>query len=174
MIDKKIGKKNISLNLIDAFIFDFDGVLTDNLVHITEDGSESVSCSRSDGLAFETLRKINIPTYILSTETNLVVSQRAKKLKIQAIQGVKNKAAEIKSLAIKKNYDLESIFYIGNDLNDYFAMTACGFSACPADSHPLIKDVADIILKANGGSGVARELVEDVLSIDILKILYNN
>jgi 3-deoxy-D-manno-octulosonate 8-phosphate phosphatase (KDO 8-P phosphatase) len=41
----------ISLDDIDAFVFDFDGVLTNNLVHLSQDGKEWVSCSRADGLA---------------------------------------------------------------------------------------------------------------------------
>ena len=73
----------ISLSDIEAFVFDFDGVLTNNLVHISQDGQEWVSCSRADGLAFDVLRKLKIPAYILSTEKNLVVTERAIKLKIQ-------------------------------------------------------------------------------------------
>ena len=39
-----------------------------------------VSCSRADGLAFDVLRKLEKPSYILSTENNPVVSARAKKI----------------------------------------------------------------------------------------------
>ena len=67
----------ISIDNIDAFVFDFDGVLTNNLVQMDENGTESVSCSRADGLAFDVLKKLNKPAYILSTEKNLVVSWRA-------------------------------------------------------------------------------------------------
>ena len=140
-----ITNKPISLDLIDAFVFDFDGVLTNNLVHLSEDGVESVSCSRSDGLAFDALRKLKKDSYILSTELNPVVSERAKKLKIRAIQGVDNKVLALKSLAQEKNYNIKHILYIGNDLNDYYAMKVCGFSVCPADSHYDIKNIADIV-----------------------------
>ncbi len=162
----------MTLDDIDAFIFDFDGVLTNNLVQIDENGKESVSCSRADGLAFDVLRKLNKPAYILSTEKNLVVKARAKKIKIPAIQGISNKVEAVKGLADKKNYDLKSILYVGNDLNDYQAMKLCGFSVCPADSHPKIKEIADITLKTNGGNGIVRELLEDVLGLDLIKILY--
>jgi YrbI family 3-deoxy-D-manno-octulosonate 8-phosphate phosphatase len=165
--------QSISIDFIDAFIFDFDGVLTNNHVYLSQDGVESVSCSRADGLAFEALRKINKDIYILSTEVNSVVSERAKKLKIEAIQGVNNKVSALESLVEEKNYSFNRILYIGNDLNDYYVMKACGFSVCPADSHPLIKGVADIVLKTSGGNGVARELMEEVLSLDLVKILYN-
>ena len=64
----------MDINEIDALIFDFDGVLTDNKVYVNQDGMESVCCSRADGLAFDALRKLKIPVFILSTESNPVVS----------------------------------------------------------------------------------------------------
>ena len=129
----------ISLDNIDAFVFDFDGVLTNNLVQIDENGKESVCCSRADGLAFDVMRKLEKPSYILSTEKNPVVSARAKKLKIQALQGIKNKADALSSLSESKGYDLSRILYVGNDLNDFDVMKTCGYSACPIDSHIKIK-----------------------------------
>ena len=157
---------------IDAFVFDFDGVLTNNLVQIDENGKESVSCSRADGLAFDVLRKLNKPAYILSTEKNLVVKARAKKLNIPAIQGVADKVETIKKLAADNNYNLKNILYVGNDLNDYLVIQLCGYSACPADSHPKIKNISDIVLNSTGGNGVVRELLEEVLNIDFIKTLY--
>ena len=164
----------ISIDKIDAFVFDFDGVMTNNKVYLDQDGKEIVSCHRSDGLAFDVLRKLSKPSFIVSTEKNRVVTMRANKLKILAIQGVNNKVKAIKELAINYNYNLKNIFYVGNDLNDYYAMKICGFSACPADSHSKIKDLSDITLKTNGGEGVIRCLLEDFFNINILKILYDS
>jgi 3-deoxy-D-manno-octulosonate 8-phosphate phosphatase (KDO 8-P phosphatase) len=163
----------ISKNLIDAIIFDFDGVLTDNLVYINQDGNESVCCNRSDGFAIDVLRKLKIPCYILSTEKNKVVKMRANKLQIEAIQGVNDKAKEVKNFSNLNNYKLDKVLYVGNDLNDYEAMKLCGYSVCPSDSHSEIKKIADIVLKSGGGKGVVREIVEDVLSINIIETLYN-
>lgn len=164
----------ISLDKIEAFIFDFDGVLTNNFVYVDQEGKETVRYSRADGLAFDVLRKLNIPSFILSTEINPVVTMRANKLKIQAIQGVRDKKNAIKELANKNNYNLNNIIYIGNDLNDYEAMKICGFSICPADSHSKIKDTANITLNSQGGNGVVRELLEDIFNINLIKVLYEN
>ena len=165
--------KLISLENIDAFIFDFDGVLTNNLVFVDQDGKESVSCNRSDGLAFDVLRKLKKPSYILSTEKNPIVSARAKKLKIQAIQGVEDKVKELLSLAKTNEYNLNRILYVGNDINDYKAMKLCGYSACPSDSHEKIRSIATFVLQKKGGNGVIRELLEVKLNIDFIKILYS-
>ena len=162
----------MNIDKIDAFIFDFDGVLTDNFVHTDENGKELVSCSKADGLAFDVLHKLRKPAYILSTEQNPVVTARAKKLKIQVLQGIGNKSQALKNIANEKGYNLQNILYIGNDLNDYFAMQLCGYTACPIDSHKAIKSIATIVLKTKGGKGVVRELLEDILQIDFIKILY--
>ena len=45
--------KILTIDDIDLLVFDFDGVLTDNLVYTDQNGNEIVSCSRADGLAFE-------------------------------------------------------------------------------------------------------------------------
>jgi 3-deoxy-D-manno-octulosonate 8-phosphate phosphatase (KDO 8-P phosphatase) len=168
----EFGEIIMILDEIDVFIFDFDGVLTNNMVYLDQDGKESVSCSRGDGLAFDVLRKLNKPAYILSTEKNTVVSARAKKLKITAIQGVENKILGLQKIVKKESYSLEKTLYIGNDLNDYRVMEICGLTVCPADSHDRIKKISDIVLKTNGGYGVVRELLEDVLDLDFIKILY--
>jgi YrbI family 3-deoxy-D-manno-octulosonate 8-phosphate phosphatase len=162
----------ISLGDIDAFIFDFDGVLTDNLVQIDEDGNESVICSRADGLAFDVLHKLKKPVYIISTERNPVVEARARKLRVPVLQGITNKVEALKDLVDLNNYNFENILYMGNDLNDYLVMQLCGYTACPADSHSEIKKVSSIVLNKNGGNGVVRELLESVLKVDFVKILY--
>ena len=168
----QIERKQINIDDIDAFIFDFDGVLTNNIVHLDQDGKELVSCSRSDGLAFDLLKKLNKVSYILSTEKNLVVTARAKKLNIPVLQGINDKVDALNNLSISKNLNLEKILYVGNDLNDYRAMQACDYTACPSDSHKDIKKIAAFVLKTEGGKGVVRELLEDVLKLNFIQILY--
>jgi len=165
-------KRDININDIKVFVFDFDGVLTNNMVYLDQNGKESVSCSRGDGLAFDALRKLKKTAYILSTEKNTVVRARAQKLQISVLQGAENKVAGIQEIIKKENCKLENILYVGNDLNDYRVMDICGFTACPADSHKKIKQISSIVLKTNGGCGVVRELLEDVLGLNFIEILY--
>ena len=164
----------ISLGNIEAFVFDFDGVMTNNLVYLDHTGTEWVSCSRADGLAFDVLRKLQKPAYILSSEKNSVVTARANKLKITALQGFDDKVEGIKELAVREGFNLQNVLYVGNDLNDYRVMQLCGFTACPSDSHETIKSISTIELRAKGGDGVVRELLEDVLGLNFIEILYNN
>ncbi len=162
----------MNIDNIDVFVFDFDGVLTNNLVYVNQEGIESVACSRADGLAFDVLRELVKPTYILSTEKNQIVTTRANKLKVPVLQGINNKVEALKEIADKEGFNLKNILYVGNDLNDYQVMKLCGFPVCPADSHPKIKEISGVVLKTNGGDGIVRELLEDVLSLDFIEILY--
>ena len=160
------------LGNIEVIIFDFDGVLTDNKVYLDQEGKESVSCSRADGLAFDVMHKLKIPTCILSTEKNLVVTARANKLKTSVMQGVADKVDGVRQILEEGNFSLEKTLFVGNDLNDYRAMRLCGYAVCPADSHKKIKEISDVILRTCGGDGVARELLEDVFQLDFIHILY--
>ena len=162
----------MDLKNIDAFVFDFDGVLTDNRVYVNQDGKESVCCNRSDGLAFEALRKLKIPTFILSTESNPVVIARAKKLKVPVFKGIKDKRKTLVELCIKKKFDPKKIFYAGNDINDYYVMKDCVYTACPSDSHSSIQEISKFILSSRGGNCVVREIVESIFKLNLLEILY--
>lgn len=163
----------MDIGLIKLFVFDFDGVLTDNLVYVSsEPGIEFVKCNRSDGLAFDAIRKIGIKTIILSSEKNPVVLNRANKLQIQALTGSKDKVASLDEILKNLSLNYDDVFYIGNDINDLNVMLKCKYSACPSDSNALIKEKASFVLESRGGDGVFREILENIFQVDIHSILY--
>ena len=45
-------------------------------MYVSEDGSESVRCSRQDGIGLSKLKALKIDLYVVSTETNPVVRKR--------------------------------------------------------------------------------------------------
>ena len=79
------------ISRIRLIAFDFDGVFTDNMVYVFENGSEAVRCLRSDGIGLQKLKRLGIETVIISTEANPVVSARARKLKIRCVQDCQDK-----------------------------------------------------------------------------------
>ncbi len=163
----------IDRNCLDAILCDFDGVLTDNHVYIGPTGFESVRCSRSDGLACDVLRALEIPFLIFSSEANPIVAARAAKLRVPAIQSITNKRDDLLRLSTEKSWPLERIAYIGNDLNDLPALEICGFRVCPADAHPAVTAACNVRLSSKGGEGVVREFVEKTLAIDFVSTLYS-
>src|SRR5437867_12013267 len=79
-------------------IFDFDGVFTDNLVYVLDDGSEAVRCSRADGIGLRKLERLGIEPLVLSTETNPVVAARCRKLQVRSIQACEDKGAALEGI----------------------------------------------------------------------------
>ena len=163
----------LQIQQISAFILDFDGVLTNNKVLVDEHSKEYVLCNRSDGLAFDALRALKVQSFLVSTDKNSLVKARAKKLKVEAFNNIAEKSKFIKRLADERNLDLDKIFYVGNDLNDFKAMKLCNYSACPSDSHDRIKNIATYNLKCMGGDGVLREILEEIFNLDLVEILYS-
>lgn len=149
---------------LDALLFDFDGVLTDNRVLVLDDGREAVSCNRADGLAFDFLRDAGMPAHILSTETNPVVSARAAKLGIEAFTGLGDKAMKVGELCREKGYEASRLMFVGNDVNDLKAMALVGYPVAVADAHEAVREAAWRVLETRGGAGVAREIVESVVT----------
>jgi 3-deoxy-D-manno-octulosonate 8-phosphate phosphatase (KDO 8-P phosphatase) len=146
-------------------VFDFDGVLTNNSVLVSQDGTESVLCSRADGLAFDMIREAGVSAIIMSTEENPVVLQRGKKLRVEVLQAVTDKGAELQRVCQERGVPLNQVVFVGNDLNDLPAMRLVGCAVAVADSHPEVLKRADLCLRTKGGYGVAREIAEDFLQL---------
>tara|TARA_Y100001958_G_C21133307_1_gene474033 strand:+ start:92 stop:553 length:462 start_codon:yes stop_codon:yes gene_type:complete len=141
-------------------VYDFDGVMTNNKVYVDQDGRETVQVNRGDGLGISEIKKLGFKQIIISTEKNLVVTTRAKKLDVYCLQGVENKKDVLMKYCKKNGFDLKSVAYVGNDINDKEAMEIVGFAFCPNDAHPSIKDLSNHILETKGGDGVVREIFD--------------
>jgi YrbI family 3-deoxy-D-manno-octulosonate 8-phosphate phosphatase len=151
------------LAAVSMVVFDFDGVLTDNRVWVSEDGRESVACSRSDGMGLTALRAAGIHVSVLSSEVNGVVSARCQKLGIDCEQGLQDKGAALTRLAAAKRIPLSQVAYIGNDTNDADCLRLAGLPVVVADAHPAVLSGAALVLSSRGGEGAAREIADKIL-----------
>ncbi len=162
---KEMDLRKANIQLI---VFDFDGVMTDNRVIVSETGQESVVVNRADGLGVKILREQGFSMLILSTEMNGVVAARGRKLQIPVLQNVSDKAKALVEYCSERNIDMHGVMFVGNDINDLVAMKLVGIRVVPADAHPSVKGFAHIILSSPGGGGVVRELA-DLLENNILR-----
>lgn len=147
----------------DAVVTDFDGVHTDDSVMVGETGTEHVFVNRRDGLGVARLVAARIPFLILSTERNPVVTARAAKLGVPAVQGVDDKATALDGWLHNQGIDPARTAYLGNDENDLPAMALVGWPCATADAVPAVRAAARVVLDANGGHGAVRELCDRVL-----------
>ncbi|QBG47496.1 acylneuraminate cytidylyltransferase [Verrucomicrobia bacterium S94] len=157
--------KNPLPERVDAVVFDFDGVLTDNTVFVSEDGRESVRCNRGDGWGIARLRDAGIRMAVMSTEENPVVRSRCEKLKLECFHRLgNNKIDRFTAWCQENGLDPEHTIYVGNDANDIECLTAAGTGAVPQDAHPSAIQVADLVLNNKGGHGAVRELCDMILT----------
>jgi N-acylneuraminate cytidylyltransferase len=148
---------------VDAVVTDFDGVHTDDTVLVGQNGEEFVTVSRSDGMGISRLRAAGVPVLILSTETNPVVSARARKLGVDVEQGSADKAATLTAWAEERGISLDRVAYLGNDVNDLACLELVGWPVAVPEAHPRVLAAARLVLAAPGGDGAVRELSDSVL-----------
>lgn len=149
---------------VDLVVTDFDGVHTDDRVHLSADGTEFVTASRADGMGVSLLRRAGIGFLIISSETNAVVSARAGKLLVEVLQSVDDKANAFAAWSEGQNLDPSRIAYVGNDVDDLGCMAMVGWPIAVADAHPLVLAAARVVLSASGGHGAIRELADRILT----------
>lgn len=155
---KRALPKNVRL-----IVLDFDGVMTDDLVTVDENGTESVRCSRSDGLGIRLVKEAGIAVVVISSETNRVVAARCKKLGIDFVQGTLQKTEKLREYCQEKKIDSADAVYVGNDVNDIACFPVVGCALVPSDAHEKALAAADIVLTRTGGHGAVREACDRIL-----------
>src|SRR6202048_3092432 len=102
---------------------DVDGVLTDAGMYYGPDGEVLKKFNTRDGLGLARGREAGVGGAIISGEDSAIVHARAAKLKIDDVfAGVTDKLAVIQDLCAQKQFELDKVAYIGDDLNDLSAM----------------------------------------------------
>jgi len=148
------------LTCIQLVVFDFDGVFTDNTVYVSQSGTETIRCWRSDGLGLSRLHKIGVQTFIISTELNPVVMTRANKLKISCKQGIENKAMAVLDTCKELGIAPEHTMFVGNDINDIPAFKVVGVPVAVADAYPEVDLHIMFRTEKLGGFGAVREVCD--------------
>ena len=149
---------------VEAVVFDFDGVMTDDAVYVDETGKETVRALRGDGLGLGHLKASGVPLAVISKEKNPVVRRRCDKLGIECLHGVDDKATAIREWIQARGVRLSQTLFVGNDVNDLPAFAQVGCPVAPADAHPEVLRAAKLVLTRKGGHGAVRELCDLILA----------
>lgn len=141
-------------------VVDFDGVLTDDAVYVSEEGTEMVRCSRRDGFGIARIAALGIPTVILSSEVNPVVASRARKLGVPCVQGVADKSIALDRILDDHGLEARQVCFVGNDVNDLGVLVRVGLPVVVADAHADVVEHARLRTRTRGGQGAVREVCD--------------
>ena len=151
-------------------VLDVDGTMTDGRITYSETGDEIKSFHVRDGLAIRSWMRLGGQVAIITGRRSEIVRRRAEELRIEHFyQGVDDKAAVLDDLLRKLDLDLSQTAAIGDDLNDLRMLDAVALSFVPADATNEVETCADIVLRARGGEGAVREMIEYIIDKEGLR-----
>lgn len=154
------------LKHITAFVFDYDGTLTDGTVILLDEGEPLRTANVRDGYAIQLAVKKGFKIAIISGGRSKSMSNRFSMLKVQHVYlGIEQKLDTLKGFMAENSLKPENVLYLGDDIPDYHAMKYCGVAACPADAAEEIKAISHYISHYKGGEGCARDVIEQVLKV---------
>jgi YrbI family 3-deoxy-D-manno-octulosonate 8-phosphate phosphatase len=163
LLDAEMRSRRLPTDIA-LLLLDFDGVITDNRVMTSTDGSEGVTSDRSDGLGVELVRRAGVPVVVVSKEASDVVRRRCDKLGLECLSDVDDKSAVVRRYLEEHRVDPSTVVFVGNDVNDLPAFGVVGCAVAVADAHAEVKAAADVVLAARGGRGAVREICDLILS----------
>ena len=155
------------MKAVKAFVFDVDGVFTDNGLLITEAGEFLRNMNVRDGQAIKWAVEAGYPIGIITGGTSEGVKKRfTLQLGItEYYSGVKDKAVAFQSFMQRTGILSTEICYMGDDLPDIPPMRKSALACCPADAVHEVRAVSDYISPLPGGAGCVRDVLEKVLKI---------
>lgn len=154
------------MRAVKAFVFDVDGVLTDNTMLVTEAGELLRTMYVPDGQAIKWAIKAGIPIGVITGGRSVGVSKRLAELGLEQVySGAAEKTAPFAQFLERYQLIASEVCYMGDDLPDLPVLRKVGLACCPNDAIPEILEVADYISPFRGGRGCVRDIIEKVMKL---------
>ncbi len=153
------------LKKIKLFVFDVDGVLTDNTVWMGAGKTELKRFNIADGMGIYIARRAGIPSAFISGRPSPATVSRVKELGIiDFFQKKGPKRIPFHKLLRKYKLDQSEVAFMGDDVIDVPVMKMAGVSVTVPHAADYVKEYADIITVHEAGMGAAREFIDLVLT----------
>lgn len=152
------------LSQIQLLICDVDGVLSDGLIYLGNQGEEYKTFNTKDGFGLKALLNAGIEVAIITGRNSRIVADRMASLGVQHVyQGQGDKRQSYQALLTDLQLNDEQVAYIGDDVVDLPVMEQCGLGIAVQDAHPLVLQQADYTTQLTGGRGAVREVCDLML-----------
>ncbi|MFN8257832.1 MAG: HAD hydrolase family protein [Bacteroidales bacterium] len=152
------------LKEIKAFVFDVDGVFSQNLF-LQTNGELLRTMNVKDGFAlYHAVNKQGFLAAIITGGFSESVKIRFREIGLTDIY-IKsvNKLDDFEDFISKYNLTPNQVLYMGDDIPDLEVMKVVGLPTCPVDAAEEIKSISVYISDRKGGEGCVRDVIEQVL-----------
>ena len=154
------------LQRISAFVFDIDGVLSQQTIMVDENGGPMRTINLRDGYALQFAIKKGYKIGIISGGNSEALRRRLNILGIDNVfLKVSDKKVVFNEFLSIADIQTEEVLYMGDDIPDFEVMKMAGVAVCPADADSEIKQISVYISDKNGGEGCVRDVIEQVLRL---------
>jgi 3-deoxy-D-manno-octulosonate 8-phosphate phosphatase (KDO 8-P phosphatase) len=152
---------------IKVLILDIDGTMTDGHIYLSDQGELIKAFNAQDGFGIKRLLPLaKITPVVITGRESPIVTKRCRELDIDLIfQGINDKFSMLETILNRLSVSPEESAFVGDDLNDYPAMNACGFKACPADAVRSIRKISDYVSPRQAGHGAVRDIIEHIIKM---------
>ncbi len=164
MYKRDCPKLKAKMKKVKLFVFDVDGVLTDNTVWIGSGKNELKRFNIADGMGVYIARRAGIPTALISGRPSVATKTRVKELGIvDFFQERGPKRIPFEKLLDKYGLKKSEVAFMGDDVIDVPLMRLAGVSATVPHAPDYVKKYVDVVTTHEAGMGAAREFVDMVI-----------
>ena len=151
---------------VKAFVFDIDGVLSQQTISLNVFGVPNRTVNVRDGYALQLAVKKGYHIGIISGCNSKEYKKRLKLLGINDIYLNSRAKMDHFNMFLKKyNLNKSDVLFMGDDIPDFKVMKEAGVAVCPSDADSEIKQVAAFVSDKKGGEGCVRDVIEQVLRL---------
>lgn len=159
-----MSRIDYDLTAIRGIAFDVDGVLSPSTIPMGADGYPQRMVNIKDGYALQLAVKMGLEIAIITGAWSESIANRYKSLGITDIHlKADYKLPVLEDWMERRGLSSHEVAFVGDDIPDIPAMQNVGLPVAPADAAPDVRAIACFITKSDGGYGVARELIEEIL-----------
>ncbi len=150
---------------LNTFLFDVDGVFTDNRTLLLPGQDPVRTFHTRDAYAVQHAIKEGMRIVIISGGRSQGVADSLARLGVQEVYlGTQNKVERFDAL-VSEGLDPNTTAYMGDDIPDLRVMQRVAFPCCPNDAAEEIKAISAYISGKPGGWGCVRDVLEQTMRV---------
>ena len=148
-----------------TFIFDVDGVFTDNRVFLYPGLDPVRTFHTRDAYAVQHAVKEGLRIIIISGGRSQGVADTFARTGVQEVHLSTANKLELFQRLVDEGLDPTTTAYMGDDIPDLRTMQQVAFPCCPADAAEEIKAISAYVSRQDGGHGCVRDVLEQTLKV---------